>query len=75
MRGKNKFALHPLDYRRQRFAALIPISFAEPNTSYSPIRIETRLGRLPLHDNASKSFTVRVSLLDSLGDRRFQTIA
>ncbi len=39
MRSKNKFALHPLDYRRQRFAGLIAISFAEPNTFYSPIRV------------------------------------
>jgi hypothetical protein len=74
MRGKNKFALHPLDYRCERFAGLIPISFAEPNTSYSPIRAEPCLGRFPLYDNADESFTIRVSLLDSFCDRRLQTI-
>jgi hypothetical protein len=69
MRGKNKLALHSLDYRRQRFARLVPISVAKSNTFYSPIRVEMGLGRLSLHDNADKSFTVRVSLLDRLGDR------
>jgi hypothetical protein len=48
---------------------------AVPNTSYSPIRIETLLGRLSLHNDANETFTLGVSLLDSLGDRRLQTIA
>jgi len=69
MWGKNKVALHSLDYRRERFAGLVPISSAEPNTPYGPIGIETRLGQLSLHDDTDKSFTVRVSFLNRLGDR------
>jgi hypothetical protein len=67
--------LHPLDYRRQRHTGRIPISFAKPDTPYSPIRVETRFWRLPLHDDANETFTFGVSLLDSLSDRRLQALA
>jgi len=75
MWGKNKVALHSLDYRRERFAGLVPISSAEPNTPYGPIGVETRLGHLSLHDDPDKRFTGRVSLLHGLGDRQLQIIA
>jgi hypothetical protein len=75
VRRKNEFALHPLDDRRYRLAALIPISIAAPNTSYSPIRIQTRLGRLSLHDDTDESFTVRASLLDRLGESTWYAIS
>jgi hypothetical protein len=32
------------------------------------------LRRLPLHDNTSESFTGRIGFLDSLGDRRLQSL-
>jgi len=75
MWGKNKVALHSLDYRRERFAGLVPISSADPNTPYGPIGVETRLGHLSLHDDPDKRFTGRVSLLHGLGDRQLQIIA
>jgi hypothetical protein len=46
--------LHPLDDSRQCHAARIPISFAEQDTFYSPIRIETRLWRLTLQMTRTK---------------------
>jgi hypothetical protein len=57
IRGKAKFTLHPLDDRRQCYAGRVPISFAKPDTLYSPIRVETRLWRLPLHDDANETCT------------------
>ena len=74
---KTKLTLHPLDDSRQCHTARIPISFAEQDTFYSPIRIETRLWRLT-HDDANETCTLPVSLvslLDSLSDRRLQTRA
>jgi hypothetical protein len=56
-------------------ARTYPDSFAEQDALYSSIRIETRLWRLPLHDDANETCTLRVSLLDSLSDRRLQTLA
>jgi hypothetical protein len=64
IRGKAKFALHPLDDRRQCYAGRAPISFAKPDTLYSPIRVETRVWRLPLHDDANETCTLGISLLD-----------
>jgi hypothetical protein len=68
MCGKNKVALHLLDYRRERFAGLVPISSAEPNTPFGPIGIETRLGQLSLHDDTDKKLHSQ-GQLNRLGDR------
>lgn len=72
--GKPELALHSLYNRRERLRGLIPISFAEPDAFDGPICVETRLGRLPLHDNADKRFTAGIGFLDSFGDRRLQVL-
>jgi hypothetical protein len=54
--------LHPLDDRRQ----CQPISFAEQDALYSPIRIETRLWRLPLHDDANEPAHLGSAFLTAL---------
>jgi hypothetical protein len=66
--------LHSLYNRRERLRGLIPISFAEPDAFDGPICVETRLGRLPLHDNADKRFTAGIGFLDRFGDRRLQVL-
>jgi hypothetical protein len=58
--------LHPLNDRRQCLAGRALIGFAKPDILYSPIRIQRRLRRLPLYDDANEN--LQVSLLDSLSD-------
>lgn len=73
--GKSKLLLHPLYDGRKRLPGFVPIGFAEPDASNSPICIETRFGRLPLDDNSCKCFTTGISFLDSFGNCRLQTLA
>ena len=47
-------------------ARRIPISFAEQDALYSPIRIETRLWRLPLHDDANEPAQLGSAFLTAL---------
>jgi hypothetical protein len=53
--------LHPLNDRRQCLAGRALIGFAKPDILYSPIRIQRRLRRLPLYDDANEN--LQVSLL------------
>jgi hypothetical protein len=61
VRAKTKLALHPLDDRRQCQAGRILIGFAKPD-----IRIERRLWRLPLHDDANETCTLGSAFLTAL---------
>jgi hypothetical protein len=56
--------LHPLDDRRQ--CQDVSRSFAEQDARYSPIRIETRLWRLPLHDDANEPAQLGSAFLTAL---------
>jgi len=55
VRAKTKLALHPLNDRRQCQAGRVLIGFAKPDILYSPIRIQRRLRRLPLYDDANET--------------------